>query len=390
MKRCLKSRFKRPRCSTRSIVCTRAAVARPRTVLVIDDNTALAENLDEILSSAGFAVRTAASCTAGLEAARAGFDVALVDVRLPDGEGTALAPRLREVAPDAQVILLTGFATLESAVAAVRAGAWAYLMKPCAIPDLLIAVEQATRQVQLLEERRELTRRAQIAEKLAAIGTLTAGLSHEIRNPLNAAALQLTVLERRIGRLPTASQPGLLEPLALVQSEIKRLNHILEEFLMFARPRELHPVMIDLGPLLGHVLDLLQAQADSAKVLLERQFAGVAPTAGDAGRLQQAVMNLIINAIQATPAGGRVRVEAQTRESEIEVVVEDNGPGIPERLRQRVFEPFFTTKPGGSGLGLPLVHSVVEQHGGSLAVEDGSSGGARFVMHLPRWQRSAV
>src|SRR5262249_62163059 len=98
--------------------------------------------------------------------------VGLVDPRLPDGDGVALARRLVELAPDAQIIFLTGFATIESAAAAVRAGAWAYLVKPCSTPDLLLAVEQAVRQVEHIEEKRELMGRASLAEKLAAVGTL--------------------------------------------------------------------------------------------------------------------------------------------------------------------------------------------------------------------------
>lgn len=107
---------------------------RRRTILCVDDNAALVDNLSEILEDASFAVRRAASCAEALAQAGLGFDVALVDVKLPDGDGTALATRLRERLPDSQVILLTGFATLESAVAAVRPGAWAYLLKPCATP----------------------------------------------------------------------------------------------------------------------------------------------------------------------------------------------------------------------------------------------------------------
>src|SRR5262245_17045160 len=199
---------------------------RARTILCVDDNRALAENLSEILGDAGYTVRTAASCAEALERARPGFDVALVDVKLPDGDGTALAANLRAIAPDAQVIMLTGFATVESAVAAVRAGAWAYLMKPCATPELLVAVEQAVRQIENIEERSELQRRARVAEKLAAIGTMTAGLSHEIKNPLNAAALQLAVIERRIKRLSPEVQESLGGPLSLVHDEITRLNRI--------------------------------------------------------------------------------------------------------------------------------------------------------------------
>ncbi len=358
-------------------------MARTRTILCVDDNQALAENLREILEDAGYAVRTAGSCAQAMEQARPGFDVALVDVRLPDGDGTALAGSLRAIVPDAQVIMLTGFATIESAVGAVRAGAWAYLMKPCAMPELLVAVEQAVRQIENTEERNDLQRRARMAEKLAAIGTMTAGLSHEIKNPLNAAALQLAVVERRIKRLPAEVEQALGEPLKLVENEITRLNGILEDFLAFARPREIDLAPVDVTGLLGRVVDLLAAQADRVEVKIERRWREVPAARGDGGRLQQAFVNLLLNAIEATPPGGVVRIDLEPNGNSIRIAVEDSGPGIPEELRARIFEPFFTTKQAGSGIGLALVHSIVDQHRGSITVEQGDAGGARFVLDLP-------
>jgi signal transduction histidine kinase len=355
-----------------------------RVVLVVDDNPALVDNLREILEDAGYGVHGAGSCADALARAKEGFDVALVDVRLPDGDGTLLAPKLRELQPDGQVILLTGFATVESAVAAVRAGAWAYLLKPCATPDLLLAIEQATRQIALREEKRQLETRTRVAEKLAAIGTLTAGLSHEIKNPLNAAGLQLTVLERRIKKLSPETQEQLQGPLHLVRDEVARLNRILEEFLQFARPRELERQPIDLGALTNHVIDLLAPQAESAQVKLERAIGTLPELKGDAARLQQVVMNLVLNAIQATPPGGHVAVEAAVHDAQVILSVDDSGPGVPASMRSRIFEPFFTTKSGGSGLGLPLVHAIVEQHGGTIAFERSPFGGARFLVRLPR------
>jgi signal transduction histidine kinase len=354
----------------------------PRTVLCVDDNRAFVDNIQEILGEVGYATRIASSCKEALERAHQGFDVALVDVRLPDGDGTALAVALREVCPNAQVILLTGFASLESAAAAVRAGAWAYLVKPCATPDLLLSIEQASRQVELLEDKRALQARAAMAEKLAAIGTLTAGLSHEIKNPLNAASLQLKVLDNRLKKLPDEQQPQYRGPLALVQDEITRLNRLLQEFLEFARPRELNAQPVDLAALLERIVELVGVEAERAEVRIERAWETPLSVQGDEQRLQQALLNLIRNAIQATPAHGAVRVEARTG-PEVRVAVEDTGPGIPEELRQRVFEPFFTTKAAGSGLGLPLVHSIVEQHRGTIAIESSESGGARFVLHFP-------
>jgi signal transduction histidine kinase len=360
-------------------------------ILVVDDNAPLVENLSEVLESAGYAVCGAATCAAALHHAREGFDVALVDLRLPDGDGTELAPRLKEVQPDGEVVLLTGFATLESAVAAVRAGACAYLVKPCATQELLVTVEQAMRQVRLHAEKRDLSRRAQMAEKLAAVGTMTAGLSHEIRNPLNAAALQLSVLERRIARLARDAQPPLLEPLTVVKDEIRRLDHILEDFLQFARPREFVPRAVDVTAVVTRVLDLLGGEAERRGIRLERDLEPVPPVAGDEERLRQVLVNLGLNALEAVKEGGIVRVSCRVveaamedREPSVEVLVDDDGSGVPPEARDRIFEPFFTTKAKGSGLGLSIVHAIVTQHGGRIRVEDSPEGGARFVVSLAR------
>jgi len=365
------------------------APASPR-VLVVDDNADLADNLAELLGAAGYAVRTAGTCADAVRrAADGGFDVALVDLHLPDGDGNGLAPKLKEHAPDGQVILLTGFATLESAVRAVRAGACAYLMKPCAIEDVLLAVEQAMRQVRLHQEKRELSRRAHVAEKLAAVGTMTAGLSHEIRNPLNAAALQLNVLERRLGRLAPADQAPLREPLDLVKGELKRLDHILDDFLQFARPRELERRAVDLAAVAGQVLDFLAGAFERRAVRLERRLAGPAPIRGDEERLRQVLVNLCLNALDAVEDGGRVTVACSPLPPGpdgvrwVELAVDDDGPGIPPEVADRIFEPFFTTKATGSGLGLSIVHAIVAQHGGTIEAGPSPERGARMVLRIP-------
>ncbi|RKH33960.1 response regulator [Corallococcus praedator] len=366
----------------RSLTPETRAPYRPR-VLVVDDNAALLDNMVELLGDEGYEVASATSCAGALERARDGFDVALVDVRLPDGEGTGLAPRLKERVPDGEVVLLTGLGMLEAAVAAVHAGACAYLLKPCATPELLLTLEQALRQVRLHREKRELARRAQVTEKLAAVGTLTAGLSHEIRNPLNAAALQLTVLERRVRRLEEGVQGPLLEPLLLVRDEIRRLDHILEDFLQFARPRDFLASPVEVAPLLERVRSLLSGQAEQRGVALEVELTRVVAVRGDEERLRQVLLNLALNALEATPPGGRVRFSASPHGDEAALCVDDSGPGIAAAVQARLFEPFFTTKARGSGLGLSIVHAIVTQHGGTITVGDGPLGGARITVRLP-------
>lgn len=367
------------------------AIRRAR-VLIVDDNVVLVDNLSEILGAAGYRVQGAGTCRDALALAREGFDVALVDLKLPDGDGTALAPALKEVEPDGEVVLLTGFATLESAVAAVRAGACAYLVKPCATEELLVTVEQAMRQVRLHGEKRELARRAQMAEKLAAVGTMTAGLSHEIRNPLNAAALQLAVLERRVRKLPQNAQPSLLEPLTLVRDEIRRLDHILEDFLQFARPRDFEPRRVEVVALAAKVLDLLAVEAERRHVTLKRDLVPCPPVAGDEERLRQVLVNLGLNALEAVSEHGKVHVsclyepagpESPEAGDHVLLRLDDDGEGVPAEMKDRVFEPFFTTKAQGSGLGLSIVHAIVTQHGGTIKAEDSPLGGARFTVRLP-------
>jgi two-component system, NtrC family, sensor histidine kinase HydH len=365
---------------------------RPR-LLIVDDNQSLVDNLSEILEDAGYVVHGANTCADALRAAREGFDVALVDLKLPDGDGTALAPQLKELSPDGEVVLLTGFATLESAMAAVRAGACAYLVKPCATQELLVTVEQAMRQVRLHGDKRDLSRRAQMAEKLAAVGTMTAGLSHEIRNPLNAAALQLAVLERRIAKLPRDGQAPLLEPLTLVRDEIRRLDHILEDFLQFARPREFVPTPVEVVPVMTKVLDLMEGQAERRGVRLERDLRPVPPIHGDEERLRQVLVNLALNCIEAVDDGGMVRFSSHAEDPDpsrtddpgsVVIRIDDDGPGVPPQIRNRIFEPFFTTKASGSGLGLSIVHAIVTQHAGTIRIDESPEGGARFELRLPR------
>jgi len=353
-------------------------------LLIVEDNPDFVANLTEILVDLGHEVRSADSCKKALELGRDWVQVALVDLRLPDGDGTRLAEELKESNPDAEVVLLTGHASVESAAAAVRAGVWDYLIKPCATPDLLATLSKALRHVNAQVERRDLARRAQRAEKLAAVGTLTAGLSHEIRNPLNAAALQLTVLERRLRRLEPSMQAPLLEPLTLVRDEIRRLDHILQDFLQFARPAQviLRPVEID--ELLSRVVALLRSDAEQRQIELEYLPRRAPGASGDPDQLLQVFMNLTLNALDAAGPGGKVRVENFSDADGTHIYVDDSGPGVALDQRERVFEPFFTTKAQGSGLGLPISHAIISQHGGRIELEQSSLGGARFEIVLPR------
>jgi signal transduction histidine kinase len=177
----------------------------------------------------------------------------------------------------------------------------------------------------------------------------------------------------------------LLEPLVLVRDEIRRLDQTLQDFLLFSRPRELVRRPVPLEALLRKVAELLSGDAEARLVQLVVEVQpGTPAAAGDEGILRQVLLNLILNALDVSPRGGRVYLRGRAVENGVELVVADQGPGISAEVRNRLFEPFFTTKPNGTGLGLAIVHSLVDQHGGRVWVSRGDTGGAAFHIHLPR------
>ncbi|HXU63776.1 MAG TPA: ATP-binding protein [Polyangia bacterium] len=458
-----------------------------RAVLIVDDEESLAENMSEIVAMLGVDTAIARDRTSALAmAARRDFDVALIDVRLPDGDGMSLLEPLHARSPDMQVVLVTGNATLEGAIAAVRGDAFAYVLKPVSPPDLLDTVRRALDQAALYHERErlrlelerserrhrelvesmpalvlaldgkgritvwnrlletvtgfsraemlgtdgtvlvtadgrphdlplkaggarkvrwsraevpggygealvyavgvdvtgeeEMLRRTLRAERLAAVGTLAAGLAHEVRNPLNSAALQLAVLERRLERGEASDRTSPI--IHVIKSEIDRLDRLVREFLAFAKPAPLEPRPVDVAALLASTAELIAPEAEAARIVLTVDAPGPLPRAsGDAERLRQVLLNLTRNALEAMQAaGGHITLRARAAGEMLEIDVEDDGPGFPNDLP--VFDAFFTTKDQGTGLGLSLAHRIIQDHGGTIRVSSRPAC-TRFTFTLP-------
>jgi two-component system, NtrC family, sensor histidine kinase HydH len=354
-----------------------------RKILIVEDNLELRENLADVLEVAGYEVATCALAINAVPSADELLDVALVDVKLPDGSGYEVARALKNARPLCEVILLTGYASAESAGEAVQAGAWAWVSKPFSTPDLLQRIEQAMRHVAAKRDKDEALQRARVAERLAAAGTVTAGLSHEIRNPLNAAALQLSVLERRLKKRAVAEDAELFEPLTLARDEIRRVDRLLTEFLQLAKPESFRSENVAVPEFLERTVALFSATATERKVQLQCACPEGLAVMADREKLQQVVTNLMLNALEALERGGTVKLSAVRAGNEVRIDVDDDGPGVPEAVARRIFEPFFTTKARGTGLGLAISHQQVLLQGGRLTVTKGPLGGARFSVGLP-------
>jgi len=235
-------------------------------------------------------------------------------------------------------------------------------------------------------ERRSLEKRAADAEALSTMGTLAMNLAHEVRNPLNAAVLQLHLLERDVGKLhlEETKSKALLKRTEIVGAEIGRLNRLLTEFLDLARPRGIAHEPVHLGSLVEEVLALESGTAASFGVTIERDLDPEGCVAiGDHEKLKQVVINLVVNAIEAMKEGGTLSAKATCEDGNVVLTLEDTGVGIEPDHMHEVFEPFFTTKEAGTGLGLSIVRKIVDQHAGDVRIESHRGKGTRVTVAIP-------
>ncbi|MEK7349781.1 MAG: ATP-binding protein [Nitrospirota bacterium] len=233
----------------------------------------------------------------------------------------------------------------------------------------------------------DLERRVRVADKLAGLHTLSAGVAHELRNPLSAIDLNLHLLEEELrnGARPSSALDKYLH---VLNGETRRLSAILDNFMKFARPGSLHLHTVDTEQLVSHILSLLQREAQDHHIQLISQAPDSLPSLmGDETEISQVMVNVIVNAFQAMPDGGICHVIMRgvtTDEKEwVELTVQDSGIGIKKEGLARLFEPFYTTKTSGSGLGLAIAYRIVQDHEGTIQVFSTPGIGTAVVIKLP-------
>jgi PAS domain S-box-containing protein len=239
-----------------------------------------------------------------------------------------------------------------------------------------------------ITDRLDLERKSAEAEAMAAMGVLTTGLAHEIRNPLNAAKLQLELLMRRAKRHVTGEATvQVVEPALLVKDEIDRLAGLLDEFLELSRPRPLARSECSVAALFDSVLSLEQPVATRAGATLSAQVTPPELTVrADADKLKQVLINLVANAVDAVAeqAPGTVELHAEARpQGGVVISVSDSGAGLAAELRESAFKPFVTSKAAGTGLGLSIVQKIVAQHGGRAELVPRAQGGTVARFYIP-------
>jgi hypothetical protein len=230
------------------------------------------------------------------------------------------------------------------------------------------------------EAQRTIGRQLQIADRLTAISKISGGVAHEVKNPLNAMLLHVEVARAKLEAGDTSVGPQM----EIIAREILRLDRVVKTFLDFTRPMELNLTTVPLDALVREIVDLARPQAGASRIRIEvHQRAEGVDVRVDRDLLKQAVLNVVVNAMQAMPGGGTLRFESSTDAEFAEIRISDTGSGIPAELRDKVFRLYFTTRKQGSGIGLAMTFRIVQLHDGTIDFTSEPGKGTTFLIRLP-------
>ncbi|MGD0586541.1 MAG: ATP-binding protein [Oryzomonas sp.] len=381
------------------------------TVVVIDDDPHILELTSLILSRKGYHVLTDSTARQGMDIISSQApELALLDYMMPEMDGLATLREIKVHYPDTYVIMFTGKGNEEIAVELMKGGASEYILKPFNNRGLLDRLDSVLRireielhnkalqqeQVRLLEEidnwNQELQKRvrektealqkaqSEIAqsEKLAALGYLSAGVAHEIRNPLNTISLFVQLMRQN-----SADQEQ-TDYLDKVLKEVDRIDSIISKLLGASHRGRSISSEVQIDRVVDNAIDAFSPQIETGNIRVERRYHGVPPAIkADPAELEQIFTNLFLNALDEMPGGGHLDIEIYEEGGRVVVKVGDSGGGIPADTLPNIFEPFFTTKSRGTGMGLPVVRRIARLYQGSVAVEKSSPEGTVFRLEFP-------
>jgi len=394
-------------------------------LLIVDDDPGICETLSDIFQESGHSVAIASRGREAINKAKqTAFNAALIDIKLPDMEGVELIPLLKEIHPDMEVIMITAYASLETAIRALNDGVSAYITKPLNMDEVLPTVEKTLGRQRLITENRRLLKEAQVElaerkraeeklreyseqleekveqrseelkdtheqlvrkEKLAVLGQLAGEVGHELRNTLGVISNAIYYLQTTL----SDADETIREYLDMISSEVRNSEKIISNLLDFSRTRPAEREEIEVGELIAQVLE---KRPPPKNVKISTKIpSDVPPVFVDSQEIGQVLFNLVTNAYQAmissssveTPEGGELIVRVQAEKDKVSLSITDTGCGISKEDMKKVFEPLFTTKARGIGLGLAVSKNLVEVNGGSIEAESKEGEGSTFTVILP-------
>ncbi|MEW6380942.1 MAG: ATP-binding protein [bacterium] len=378
-------------------------------ILLVDDNDSIQKTYQSLLEAHGFTVITAASPKEGLQILTEEQDpfVIITDIKFPSGmDGFEFIRWIKKTHPNHEVVVISGYATMDLAIDAIRLDASDFIPKPCEINLLLLAIKRASQKIEMRQTIREYTdsleymvqkRTEEIKRiegqlvqtaKLSAMGELAASVCHELRQPLCGIMGFGYLAERELGE-DSPARPYLRK----LDEQCERMQQIIENLRAFSRQSDATLELINIHDPLEDAISLFRHQLRSRGIELEEDLpTNLPPVLGNRTKLQQVFVNLISNARDALDARNghcqkkiSVRCEADDENRNIRVWVIDNGIGIDESIKSRIFDPFFSIKSveKGTGLGLSIARTIISDHNGEINFFSNPGEGTSFVVRLP-------
>ena len=383
----------------------------PARILVVEDEVGSRLTLCGILEDAGYEVTGVEKGTEALEVIKDGnFNVIITDIKLPDVGGMSVLELAKEINPDVAVVIMTGYASVETAVNAVNEGAYAYFVKPINMDEMKTAIVNALRQQMLSRENKRLVDDLQRSNKLLfetnrqlrtateAKSIFLAHMSHELRTPLNAIIGFSDLLIGGIaGKINNKQRQCLEDILSSGKHLLSLINDILDLSKVEAGKIDIRPESLRLADVVDDAVTTVKPMVNESRHELAISIAeDLPPVYGDRNRLKQILLNLLSNAIKFTPDGGKLSLETSREGDFCKVNMVDNGIGIRKEYQTCIFEPFtqLDTQPGerkqGTGLGLALTKQLVELLGGKIGVESEYGKGSQFSFTIPLAEKEAA
>lgn len=367
-------------------------------VLLVDDEEDFLSIMSERMKAQGMDVSTATSAKEAIELAETeSFDAIILDLQMPGMDGLEALKVFKANKPELQVILLTGHATVEKSVKAMKLGAMDLVEKPADLKALIEKIKNAqAKKLNLVEKQTEEKMKAQDIEtgKLATVGELASGIAHEINNPVAIMVEEAGWLSDLLNDEDLANPQNLEEfrrALQQIKTQGGRCKDITHKLLFFAKKTDSRLRHIQINDVIKEIVVSTEQRAADNDVQIATQLDPQLPeVAASPSEMHQVFLNLVNNAIDAIGTkGGSIIITSRFTDKSVSIDVADTGQGIPNELTNRIFDPFFTTKPvgKGTGLGLSICYGIIKKMGGDITFNSTVGFGSTFHVHLPGIKR---
>ncbi|MCX5781137.1 MAG: response regulator [Elusimicrobia bacterium] len=348
-------------------------------ILIADDEQVVRDVFSRFLSREGYEVIFAGNGKEAWDRIKEdNFDLLLLDLNMPVMSGMEVIAKVNEAKKDLIMIVITGYATLDTAKVAIKQGCYDYITKPFDINEVMRLIERAFDMRRLSETKNRMEEQLRVAEKLASLSLMGAGVAHEVNTVLTSIKLFMEMFYRKPENLKEAKK------IKMIIDEVERCEELIQRFLNFTKPSESELSRARINEVILRSITLLKPRLEKENIEIVLSLDEHAPEIlCDVHKMEEVFLNIFSNGIEASRAGGRITVTSEGKNKKMIISIQDTGSGISPKDLKEVYNPFFTTKPSGTGLGLSIVHRIIEEHQGIIDIRSQEKQGTLVRIEIP-------